>query len=201
MPVYKVLVNGKIKEINAFVPAGWQFVTSASTDVSVAIPALPIVSWGLSSGSVMVRVTQGPFKKQQAGKAYRLHYKKAANQSVGIATRWPGTVNHSEEPYDCGAMGQVMRMPGSPNAAGEGGPPTGFLGPFSLQSVGGAWGKGRSVCTMLLGSNTSGPNPADLSGYKYIMSFWGDFLGVPQLGYSVVSGSIDRIEQIPYEDK
>jgi len=136
-------------EVNVFQPSGWVYETSAGLDVMGGLFR------AISAGGGVGRLV---FKQQRAGlpntgRKYSLEY---AQVVVGVGTPWPipVTASGSAEAFTSGSVGglPVYRMPGSPDASGEGGPPTGFVGTFSMSTISGNAFAGGSAALILMGA-------------------------------------------------
>lgn len=119
-------------DINAFEPSGWIYDTSHGLDGSLGF--FKAIFGGGGAGRLTVK-QQRP-NLPNTGKRYRMSY---AQVFVGVGTPWPIPVSASgsREEFPSGSTfgWPVFRMPGSPDASGEGGPPTGFLGAFSMTTI------------------------------------------------------------------
>jgi hypothetical protein len=115
----------------------------------------------------------------------------ASAQTITFQLPVGGQVSMASADFPSGGIGPVLRMNGAPDASGEGGPPTGFLG-VALQYSGGiGTSQGRSnvaYSSLLMGSNIAGilagapswladnlGHAGDLighAGYKYSACYW-----------------------------
>lgn len=155
-------------EVNFFEPSGWAYDTDEGMAGSVGL--FGMVSGGLGGGRLTVKQTRGGLRN--TGHRYRMPFTQV---QVGIGTPWPipVSVGGGIEDYPSGSFGPVFRMPGAPDASGEDGPPTGFLGTFNMVAVEGvAVAGGLTLNALLMGANTilgmEVPN-----SFKYITFFWG----------------------------
>ena len=148
-------------EVNILQPSGWVYDTSAGLDVMGGL--FKVISAGAGFGRLV-------FKQKRAGlpntgRSYSMEY---AQVVVGVGTPWPipVTASGSAEAFTSASVGglPVFRMPGSPDASGEGGPPTGFRGTFSMSTISGNVFAGGSAAIILMGAIEFLTQPV---AYKY----------------------------------
>lgn len=157
--------------INIFEPSGWVYDTGHALTGSVGL--FKVISGGIGGGRLTVRQTR--LNLPNTGSRYIMPF---AQVQVSIGTPWPIPVTASGalESIPSGSFGPIFRMPGSPNASGEGGSPTGLLGTFNLVSVQGEAVAGVSVGALLMGANKV--LGLEIPGsFKYFTLLWGGTLG------------------------
>ncbi len=119
-------------EINVFEPSGWVYDTSHGLDGSLGF--FRAIFGGGGAGRLTVKQQRAGLPN--TGTRYRMNY---AQVFLGVGTPWPIPVSASgsrEEFPSAPVMGwPIFRMPGSPDDSGEGGPPTGLLGAFSMTTI------------------------------------------------------------------
>ena len=158
--------------LNVFEPSGWEYATSQEGDVCVGLSKF--VSIGVSGGTLTVQQTRHDLKNQ--GQKYRLAYGAIqVGAGLGLSALGPVTVSGSPESFDSGAFGRIYRLPASPDASGEGGKPTGFLGTFTIVSVGFNMPVGRNVSALFLGG-IDVPILNQTLTFKYVTFIWGTSL-------------------------
>lgn len=172
---------------NMMQPSGWQFVTSESKGASYG----EVITVGGGTGSFTVQVTEGSHRRDQQ---YRLRY---GGGEVTVGAPIPGppvSPSYSSEDMPSGAYGQIYRLPGSPGPAGEGGPPTGFLGKFLILSVNAGAGFVSSRAVMLLGA-IDFPGTQTAFTFKYLTLLYGVSYAWATLNASGFKGVISSIEK------
>lgn len=168
-------------EINVFEPSGWAYDTDHSASGTVGL--FGMVGGGIGGGRLTVKQTRPGLPN--TGARYQMPFVEA---HVGIGTPWPipVSVGGGMESFPSGSFGPIFRLPGSPNASGESGPPTGFLGTYNMVSVEGTAVGGLGLTALLMGSNTVLGYDIPLS-FKYFTLYWGVSLssqaGVGATGY------------------
>lgn len=157
--------------INVFQPSGWAYDTGHALTASVGL--FKAISGGIGGGRLTVKQTREGLAN--TGRRYIMPFTQA---QVAIGTPWPipVTASGSLESLPSGGFGPIFRMPGSPDASGESGPPTGLLGTFNLISVQAEAVGGISVGVLLMGANTV--LGLEIPGsFKYFTLLWGGTIG------------------------
>ena len=171
--------------VNVFEPSGWKYVTSAGWDVSGGFGK---VGGGVGVGKFMVQMTRGT----ATGRKYRLSYiGLEASAGVGLL---PVSVSVSTENMDSQSFGPVFRLPGSPDASGEGGPPTGFEGMAALLTLSGGM-VATSYGTLMLLGGYQVPFTS-ITNFKYATVFRGISVGTPGAGGTALLCNVCQIDPV-----
>jgi hypothetical protein len=167
-------------------PSGW-YITGAGTSVA-------------ASGSIPTPI---PFVSASVGAtAYSFIVKNRSHEAdsyicrvsavlAGVSGGWSlisfGSFSYGPGSYNSGGIFSVLRQPFAPGPQGEGGPPTGFLGPCLSNNVGGTIRTSNAgVQFMMLGSTlglasllaAGQPTVAKYAAFKYSGAFWSTGISV-----------------------
>ena len=164
-------------------PSGWDISgTGASAAFSVGVRDIPTptllltagVSLGAAWGNVRfspnrssaheladLDVTRGhhlrPLKRWYEGMMFGVTVS-ASIQTITFQLPIGGSVSLASADFKSGGLGPVRRMAGAPTPAGEGGPPTGFLGVAAQYTAATAMSQGMNgaLSSLMMGSNIAG---------------------------------------------
>jgi hypothetical protein len=136
-----------------FEDAGWKVAGSGDYSVTVPVPFTPI-SFGGGTGYLEVQVTQGAARRDDV---YRCSYVGHILSAGALSPKWLGKAPSpgTSDGMPSFAIGQIRRLPGSPNATGENGAPAGFMGDLTIIGFSAGIIYGKAIALVLLGAPQS----------------------------------------------